>query len=242
MTVALRTRMAASPGGTVVPSSLVFNGTSAFVQVPRSAAMETPSTEITAWCWVKNLATGNAWAAAFHKNFITDGSTAPYGSYAVARGNNVTSLLPHVGHGTRIYPIHSNPIAVTSGVWYFAVVRLLGGQVVSRIFTSTGTLFGERTEAVPGPIAYDSGGHLRFGRNEGAAYFSGKIAYAGAHNQAFSDAQIDTIRTTGVPPVTPSAFHFPFQGGEIVDVAQGHVPSTVQNVTWDYVDVPPIGG
>ena len=202
--------------------SWFFDGVDDWIGIAANAAQETPDTAVTLAGWFRPVGgqDGTQWTMAGKKHTA---GTAPHIAYDIQHIDDA----PHEYQGIIGLDDDSFPAtaaaSVTADVWQFwAVTWSSGNPIRFRIWTAAGTLSQDVTSAnQTGTLAYAALG-VQLGKNGPSnRFWEGHCAYFGATDTVLSDGQLDTWRTTGVPPVTLSAFFLPLDSASAVDTAQG---------------------
>jgi len=150
-------------------------------------------------------------------------------SISIASGSSTTWYPPGVSPSG--IEINTGALAAYVDQWLFLVVTgneagQGSGTLRIRAWTAAGALVIDVQGASDySAITYSTGG-LLIGRYGAGGEWKGRVARLGVHNTVLTDAQINTWRTTGTPPITLSGGFWPLNG-VATDLHQAN-PTTIQ--------------
>jgi len=177
-----------------------FTGTTDVVAVGDSTSLRTPSTAITAACWINPDSTQTNWATPLYKGRSD-------GNHSYGFGQNDTSSRQYRGYiRASLATYTSLTTQLSANTWYFLVLRWAGAAVSLRVYNADGSINQTVTsDPDSGTIDYEA---LDF---KVGPLFSGKVAGVYVTNVSLTDDEVLAL-LRGSRPRQASAVDWPLWG------------------------------
>lgn len=169
-------------------SSLLFNGSTAYVNVPTSASLEPGSGDFSIMFWVKSTTPGTEMLISMY--------TGSLGDYYFIRLNG-SGLIDAVFQGQHGGPSDVNgAVVITDGSWHLVVVTLT--SMVTRLYVDA-VLDGTSGVTTGGPVS--PGVNLNFAtyQNGAGQFFPGNLDEVGFYSRVLTGTEMTNLKNQGHP-------------------------------------------